>query len=277
MQEATEKMHEKLAIDVPKNQTGIYSPMAIPRTLHIPLSADASLSPYMQQCLQTESFIMAASSRPRLSVSSRYTGFDFNFRVVLVGNRGVGKSSLIRTYVHGHSKLITTTGKHEDNDCMVKELVRFDKRVRIEIRDTAGLERYRSLTASYYRGAHGCIILFDVTNQKSFDDVTNWYRDLKEYGPDNVQAMLVGSRCHLTNERAISVETALKRAEDLEIPYTEVSSESNTNVEQLFTSLLDSMLKRFRLGERRHNSLCDLLEKDDVEKKKKTFCPSCKT
>ena len=194
-------------------------------------------------------------------------------KIVITGDLNVGKTSLIRSLV-GPENMSVLTGQRTGR--VKTEFRKTDTNVKMDIWDTAGQERYRSLTASYYRGAHGCLLLFDVTKAHTFDNVSSWFTDLKQYSidPDNISTILVGMRCH-AKKREISKEKAEAYAEHIGIPYMEVSAEEGTNVKEVFDLLADNILQVYQ----RHPSMCIAptvslnLNKHDI--KAKHFLCSC--
>ncbi|XP_033747690.1 ras-related protein Rab-3C-like isoform X3 [Pecten maximus] len=112
----------------------------------------------------------------------------------------------------------------------------------------AGQERYRSLTSSYYRGTHGCLILFDVTKGHTFESVQSWYSDLEAYctSPEMISTILVGNNCD-SEEREIPKEKAEKLAEHIGIPYMEVYSDNSHTVSDVFEALADMIIDKYRL------------------------------
>lgn len=115
----------------------------------------------------------------------------------------------------------------------------------LNVVDTGGQEKYRSLTASYYRGANGCLVLYDVTRESSFDSITYWLHDLKEYtSQPKISTIIVGTKCHVAPEkREVTFERATKFAESLGLPYMEVSAEEGINVTEVFEKLADLIIE----------------------------------
>ena len=114
----------------------------------------------------------------------------------------------------------------------------------MQIWDTAGQERFQTITTSYYRGAHGLIIVFDVTDKNSFDNVKKWLDDVEKYSPSNIVKMLVGNKSDLDSRRVVDFHTAKEYADNLNIPYLETSAKSDTNVSRAFTQLTQSILRQ---------------------------------
>ncbi|KAJ5070761.1 small gtp binding protein rab8 [Anaeramoeba ignava] len=141
---------------------------------------------------------------------------DYRIKILLIGDYGVGKSSFTERYFDERFEepYISTIG--------------------IDFWDPSGSERYRQITRSYYRGTHGIMILYDVTNQDSFDNIKNWMKQIQEYAPDTVNIMLIGTKSDLISKKVIDTETGEKFAEQLGYPFFETSSKENINVNEAF-------------------------------------------
>ena len=109
--------------------------------------------------------------------------------------------------------------------------------IKLQIWDTAGQERFRTLTASYYRGAHGIIIVYDVTDRETFENVRQWMHEIDRFANDNVCKVLVGNKCDLDDKRKVSKEEGEELAKHYGIPYLETSAKSNICVEDSFSTM----------------------------------------
>lgn len=109
--------------------------------------------------------------------------------------------------------------------------------IKLQIWDTAGQERFRTITSSYYRGAHGIIVVYDVTDLESFNNVKQWLNEIDRYACENVNKLLVGNKCDLVSKKAVEYETAKEFADKLEIPFLETSAKAATNVEKAFLTM----------------------------------------
>ncbi|XP_067086991.1 ras-related protein Rab-3D-like [Osmerus mordax] len=105
--------------------------------------------------------------------------------------------------------------------------------------DTAGQERYRTITTAYYRGAMGFLLMYDITNQDSFNAVQDWATQIKTYSWDNAQVIMVGNKCDLEDDRIVPTEDSHRLAEDLGFQFFEASAKDNMNVKQVFERLVD--------------------------------------
>jgi len=161
--------------------------------------------------------------------------YDYLFKLLLIGDSGVGKSCLLLrfaddTYTESY---ISTIGV----DFKIRTLELDGKTVKLQIWDTAGQERFRTITSSYYRGAHGIIVVYDVTDQESFNNVKQWMNEIDRYANEKVNKMLVGNKCDLTSKKVVNADEAKAYAKTLGIPFLETSAKDSTNVEQAFITM----------------------------------------
>merc|ERR1719361_1199851 len=168
--------------------------------------------------------------------------YDYLFNLLLIGDSGVGKSCLLLrfaddTYTESY---ISTIGV----DFKIRTIELDGKTIKLQIWDTAGQERFRTITSSYYRGAHGIIVVYDVTDQESFNNVKQWLQEIDRYACENVNKLLVGNKCDLTNKKVVDYTSAKEYADQLGIPFLETSAKDATNVEQAFMTMAAEIKKR---------------------------------
>ncbi|XP_041061185.1 ras-related protein Rab-8A isoform X1 [Carcharodon carcharias] len=111
------------------------------------------------------------------------------------------------------------------------------KKIKLQIWDTAGQERFRTITTAYYRGAMGIMLVYDITNEKSFDNIKNWIRNIEEHASADVEKMILGNKCDVNEKRQVSKERGEKLASDYGIKFMETSAKANINVENAFFTL----------------------------------------
>jgi len=173
--------------------------------------------------------------------------YDYLFKLLLIGDSGVGKSSLLLrfaddTYTESY---ISTIGV----DFKIRTIELHGKTIKLQIWDTAGQERFRTITSSYYRGAHGIIVVYDITDQVSFNNVKQWLQEIDRYACENVNKLLVGNKSDLTNKRVVDTNTAKEYADSLGIPLLETSAKNATNVEQAFITMATEIKNRMVTAE----------------------------
>ena len=130
--------------------------------------------------------------------------YDRLFKIVIIGNSGVGKSCLLLRFSDNtfREEELTTIGV----DFKIKTLQIDNTLIKLQIWDTAGQERFSTITSSYYRGAHGIIVVYDVTNTNSFQQVHSWIKNVDDFAPKNCQKLLVANKIDLIEERVIKSE-----------------------------------------------------------------------
>ncbi|KAJ0836007.1 putative small GTP-binding protein [Helianthus annuus] len=116
--------------------------------------------------------------------------------------------------------------------------------MKLQIWDTAGQERFRTITSSYYRGAHGIIIVYDVTEMESFNNVKQWLSEIDRYANESVCKLLVGNKCDLVENKVVDTQTAKEFADELGIPFLETSAKDSVNVEQAFLTMAAAIKKK---------------------------------
>jgi len=170
--------------------------------------------------------------------------YDYLFKLLLIGDSGVGKSCLLLrfaddTYTESY---ISTIGV----DFKIRTIELNGKTIKLQIWDTAGQERFRTITSSYYRGAHGIIVVYDVTDQVSFNNVKQWLQEIDRYACENVNKLLVGNKSDLVTKKVVDMNTAKEFADGLGIPFLETSAKNATNVEQAFILMATEIKNRMQ-------------------------------
>lgn len=162
--------------------------------------------------------------------------YDYLFKVVLIGDSGVGKSNLLSRFTKNEFNLEskTTIGV----EFATKSIQWGDKIIKAQIWDTAGQERYRAITSAYYRGAVAALLVYDITKLHTFQNVEKWLQELKDYADDNIVVMLVGNKTDLNNLRAVKVEDAQAFSEKNELAFIETSALDSTNVVDAFEQII---------------------------------------
>ena len=129
-------------------------------------------------------------------------------------------------------------------DFKLKNIEIDSKKIKLQIWDTAGQERFKTITTSYYKGAHAILIVFDITDHDSFDHIRNWMADIDKFAKEGVLRILVGNKCDLQNERKVSVEEAKQIANKYGIEYIETSAKDTINIDDLFISTAKYLLSK---------------------------------
>lgn len=173
-----------------------------------------------------------------MSQSKDSDDYDYLFKIVLIGDSGVGKSNLLSRFTRNEFCL---ESKSTIGVEFATRSVQIDgKTVKAQIWDTAGQERYRAITSAYYRGAVGALLVYDITNLDSFTAASKWLRELRDHADSNIVVLLAGNKSDLEHLRAVSVEQAKQLASAEALTVTETSAFDASNVEEAFTNLLTS-------------------------------------
>ncbi|XP_010491702.1 PREDICTED: ras-related protein RABA4a-like [Camelina sativa] len=161
---------------------------------------------------------------------------DYVFKLVLIGDSGVGKSQILSRYARNEFSLDSkaTIGV----EFQTRTLVMDHKSVKAQIWDTAGQERYRAVTSAYYRGAVGAMLVYDVSRRQTFDHIPRWLEELRNHADKNIVIILVGNKSDLEDQRAISMEDAKEFAEKEGLFFLETSALNAVNVESAFSTVL---------------------------------------
>ncbi|KAL1918115.1 uncharacterized protein VTP21DRAFT_3381 [Calcarisporiella thermophila] len=180
---------------------------------------------------------------------SKSASYDYLIKLLLIGDSGVGKSCLLLRFSDDSftPSFITTIGI----DFKIRTIELDGKRVKLQIWDTAGQERFRTITTAYYRGAHGILLVYDVTDERSFKNIHNWYSNVEQHANEDVNKILIGNKCDMHDKVVVSSEQGQALAHELGLKFLETSAKSNINVEEAFFSLARDVKKRMFDGQPR--------------------------
>jgi len=164
------------------------------------------------------------------------SNFDFLFKVVLIGDSGVGKSNLLSRFTRNEFNLDSksTIGV----EFATRSLSIDDKTIKAQIWDTAGQERYRAITSAYYRGAVGALLVYDIAKHPTYVNVTRWLKELRDHADANIIIMLVGNKSDLKHLRAVTTDEAKAFAAENNLSFIETSALDASNVESAFQTIL---------------------------------------
>ncbi|XP_072313774.1 ras-related protein Rab-15-like isoform X1 [Eucyclogobius newberryi] len=167
--------------------------------------------------------------------------YDVLFRLLMLGDSGVGKTSMLRRFTDSEfeSSYISTIGV----DFKMKTLEIDGVKVRVQIWDTAGQERYKTITKQYYRRAQGIIFVYDITDESTFQHISKWVGDVDEFTPNQVQRVLVGNKSDEQPNRQVSLELGVKLANSYGMDFFETSASSNRNINESFTRVVELVLQ----------------------------------
>uniref|UniRef100_A0A224XXL6 Putative rab subfamily protein of small gtpase n=1 Tax=Panstrongylus lignarius TaxID=156445 RepID=A0A224XXL6_9HEMI len=178
--------------------------------------------------------------------------FDYQFRLILIGESTVGKSSLLKYFTDGKFAEVSDPTVGVDFFARLIE-VRNGTRIKLQLWDTAGQERFRSITKSYYRNSVGALLVYDICNRKSFERIPLWMMEAKRHiEPHTPVFALVGCKLDLVKTgvtREVSEEEAAAFAQRQGIFHIETSAKTGFNVEQAFTAVTQEVYNRIQSGD----------------------------
>ena len=170
--------------------------------------------------------------------------FFLVFKVLLLGDSTVGKTCLLLKYtdkIFKEEHMMTIGLDYRLKRMKLKNW----KEVKLQIWDTAGQDRFRSITKNFYKGTHGIILIYDVTNEKTFENAKSWVEQIHEEISDKVVIYLVGNKIDMEEERKVSTEEGKKLAEELGIPFFETSAKTGENIDNIFDNIVEDLDKEF--------------------------------
>ncbi|XP_014662424.1 PREDICTED: ras-related protein Rab-35-like [Priapulus caudatus] len=200
--------------------------------------------------------------------------YDHLFKLLIIGDSGVGKSSLLLRFSDDvfTGNFITTIGV----DFKIRTVDIDGEKVKLQIWDTAGQERFRTITSTYYRGTHGVVVVYDVCSGDSFANVKRWLHEIDQ-NCDNVCRVLVGNKCDDPHNKVVLTEDANRFADQMGIQLFESSAKENINVEDMFNAITRLVLsvKKEQLAHAAQNPSKDALRLGAGGKSKKSKQKCC--
>ena len=196
-----------------------------------------------------------------------------NFKIILVGDVSVGKTSIIGRYINNSF--------NDDYQCTIQaeqqsKVIKEDENtsIKLNIWDTVGQEKFRAVTRQYYRDCHGAIIVFDLTKKSSFEQMRIWLDDIKNYGNNDTVIIIMGNKSDLTGEREISQNEIKEKLDELndDYLYFEVSAKNGNNISMAFDKLKKLIMENRKnidnMNNKERNNKKDKKEKNDKQDKK---------
>ena len=190
--------------------------------------------------------------------------YDEKIKLMVLGDSNVGKSSILTKYCKNQflSKYITTIGI----DFQIKYLNINNKRIKVQIWDTAGQERYRVVTKNYFNTSNGFIIIYDITDRSSFNNINNWMDQIESFIGKEVKCILFGNKNDLDNKRDVQIEEGEELAKKYNCPFFETSAKEGNNIEEGFKEIVMEIIKDNKNSKvKRNNSI--ILKSKKVKQK----------
>ena len=191
---------------------------------------------------------------------------DAKYKILILGDSTVGKTCFLTRYTDNtfQEEYLASIGM----DYKIKSYEKEDgNSIKLYIWDTAGQDRFRSITRNYYKGADGIILIYDITNEESFNNVKHWINSIKEEAPDKVVIILVGNKVDDEENRKIKKENGEKISQEFKLPFFECSAKADINVNSAFEALIKKLIEinpKDKSG--------DKLKKDKQKVERKKFC-----
>ena len=167
---------------------------------------------------------------------------DVMFKVVLVGDSGVGKTNILSKYIKNEF--------HEDSKSTIgvefgsKQLKIEGHKIKAQIWDTAGQEKYKAITSAYYKGAKGAFVVYDITRKETFNSVDRWINDLKTSADKNLTIIMIGNKCDLEDQRQVSADQGEEKGKSYDVAFMETSAFSGENIDNDFGNLINEIYKK---------------------------------
>lgn len=227
-----------------------------------------------------------SQGKNKADISNYYEKKILRFKTILIGDASVGKTSLLQRFIHNRFKIEynCTIGV----DYWVKSL-QLDNQATVDLQiwDTCGQERFKTITRQYYRDTHGCILVFDLTKKETFKNIEIWIEDIKNFGNHEMSLIVVGNKCDLVENREVSKEEIDQFLQNYNYEYIEVSALTGENVKLGFEKISKLMTienenaqnksimkKKFKVDNRNvtMNKSVELNDKERKTKKKSNCC-----
>lgn len=191
-----------------------------------------------------------------MSVQQLTEEYDMMFKVLLLGDSGVGKSSILLRYTKNQftADMRSTIGV----EFGIKYLTLDNLQLKVQIWDTAGMERYRSITSAYYKGAKGVIVVYDICRKVSFDNIDKWIDDFKSKADEDAVILIIGNKSDLQDKREVNTEEVKLKAEKNKMAFMETSAKNNENVSKAFLQLFNEIIKIYK--EKNSDTINDIEE-----------------
>ena len=196
--------------------------------------------------------------------------YDKKIKIMIVGETLVGKTSLIRRYTKNKfgGDYLATIGI----DFQYKFLDINNKKIKVELWDTAGQERFKSIAKNYFQSSDGLLIVYDITDKKTFEKLDDWFEQISLNAPENTKLVLIGNKSDLGGKREISIEEGQKFAEQNRVKFFETSAKDGTNVNSVFEMLTNDIINDEQGLATRNKRSSQVLKKKNMTGEKKSCC-----
>eukprot|EP01115_Flamella_aegyptia_P010620 TRINITY_DN472_c0_g3_i2.p1 TRINITY_DN472_c0_g3~~TRINITY_DN472_c0_g3_i2.p1 ORF type:complete len:209 (-),score=14.43 TRINITY_DN472_c0_g3_i2:192-818(-) len=199
-------------------------------------------------------------------------GYDHLFKILLIGDSNAGKSCILLRYTSNTFSEIPVSSIGVD--FKTREIEQNNKKLKLQVWDTAGQERFRTITSTYYRGAHGIFVVYDCTDTDSFNNVKQWLAEIDRYANPNVCKILIGNKSDLVAQRQVDYNTAKEYADSVGLDMFEASAKNSINIEEAFSQISVQILDLINENPNAFSKdeSIDLFEDEEMKKKDGKKC-----
>ena len=201
--------------------------------------------------------------------------YDYLYKLIIVGDSFVGKTNIMSQYIRKEFSLNTKSTVGVEFGAKIIKIE--NKLIKAQIWDTAGEERYRSVTNAYYKGAKGAFVVYDITNKLSFESVEKWIQDLKINSDHNITLLLIGNKKDLEDKREVSKEEGEEKAKTFGLGFIETSACTGENIDKAFETMLKEVFNKNFTNNNSEEELNYInigknIELDEQPQEKKSSC-----
>ena len=201
-----------------------------------------------------------------MSEEDQQNKYEYIFKIILIGSSSVGKSSILQRYIQKvfNNSYSCTIGV----DFFMKSIDVGEKSIKLQLWDTAGTEKFRSITTGYYRGANAAFVVFDLTSKPTFDCLNEWIENYYKYSnPDSEKnVVLIGNKSDLVDQREVTPEEIENFAKDNHIMYFETSAKDGANIDECFYFIAEQLVKQYENKDNNEVKRNDLISNDNLKK-----------
>ena len=192
--------------------------------------------------------------------------FDYTIKILVVGDSTVGKTNFIRMFIENkfNQNYMTTSGI----DLKTSSIEIKNKKIRVQLWDTAGQEKYKAITKNLFLKVQAALIVYDITNEETFNNLKTWVRSIKEECGKQIQMLIIGNKNDLNEERVVDKNIAMEYAKEEKIDYLETSSKTGDNIQKAITLLCEKVLENTEFT----NDFSFTLDASAISQKNKSKC-----
>ena len=192
--------------------------------------------------------------------------FDYTIKILVVGDSTVGKTNFIRMFIENkfNQNYMTTSGI----DLKTSSIEIKNKKIRVQLWDTAGQEKYKAITKNLFLKVQAALIVYDITNEETFNNLKTWVRSIKDECGKQIQMLIIGNKNDLNEERVVDKNIAMEYAKEEKIDYLETSSKTGDNIQKAISLLCEKVLENTEFT----NDFSFTLDATAISQKNKSKC-----